>query len=159
MTKQTKGTSELALLVDRVPLRDRIGLALVAVDLAVGHLEPSHNFFLACGAFDLGRRWYDDEYFDPARFDHALAHAYQKELARSEMEAESAAEESAWLVLKAALLYIALQADRTLGRCPSPLAWKVDESILDEVDKGLRALSPALANVIVFGAQCLKRDS
>jgi hypothetical protein len=72
MTKQFKGTSRLAQLADELPVRSRIGLALLAADLALNQLRSSHDFPTAQAAFELTRRWYDGDRFPPDLFEDAL---------------------------------------------------------------------------------------
>jgi hypothetical protein len=61
MKKSRNGTSPLALLTDRLPVRGRIGTVLMVADLAMRQLERSSDIRVARAAFDLCRRWYDGE--------------------------------------------------------------------------------------------------
>jgi hypothetical protein len=157
MTKQIKGTSQLARLADDMPVRSRIGLALVAADLALSRLRPSHDFPIAQAAFDLPRRWYDGDRFSPDRFEDAICHDSARGLLLCALATQSEQEIAAWSVLASTLFYTAFHAYQATGEFPSPGVSEVEEDELDEVDKQLRLISPALINVVIKAAGVIRQ--
>ncbi len=65
MTGDIEGSSELAHLAQQLPARGRIGLAVVMACLALNRLRGLPDYSLARHAFELTRRWFDGERFDP----------------------------------------------------------------------------------------------
>jgi hypothetical protein len=158
MTKPRKGTSQLARLADDLPIRLRIGLALVATDLVLSRLRSSDNFPFAEAAFELLRRWYDGDRFPPDRFEDAICDEHDKGLISALWAAQSESEEAAWRVVGSAVLYTAFHAYQDVGEIPSPGVSEVDETELDELDKQLQSISPALINAIIDAADVLRRQ-
>ena len=142
MIKQLRGTSELALMVEHLPVRGRIGLVVMAAELALPRLKPLPNFPVAKEAFELARRSFDGEPVDPDSFEDAIYSEHGEGVGVCAIHAKSQPEISAWLVLESALLYIAFHTYRALGQVPTPLVSEVDEPVLDELDKDLRVISP-----------------
>jgi hypothetical protein len=158
MTQKSRGTSQFALLADSLPVRARIGLTLVAADVALDRLKSSPHFPIARAAFDLARRWYDGQRFDPELFEDAVAPESGRGVALCAVEAKSEDEEAAWGAVDCAALYTACHAFRALGKLPSPLVSEVDEDVLDELDKSLHLVSPDLIITVLKAAEYLKRD-
>jgi hypothetical protein len=158
MTKPRQGTSQLARLADDLPVRSRIGLALVAADLVLSRLRSSDNFPFAEAAFELLRRWYDGDRFPPDRFEDAICDERDKGLVSALWAAQSESEEAAWRVVGSAVLYTAFHAYQDVGEVPSPGVSEVDETELDELDKQLRLISPALINALINAADVLRQQ-
>jgi Immunity protein Imm6 len=142
MKPSRKGASPLALITDSLPVRGRIGVVLMMADLAVERLEGSPDFPAARAAFDLDRRWYDGERFDPDRFEEAHWDEEGRGVSPAAMDARSQSELAAWSVLGSANLYIAFQAYREIGSLPSPVVSEVEEDELDEIYRHMRTISP-----------------
>src|SRR2546430_16095785 len=106
MIKQLKGTSELALMAEHLPVRGRIGLAVMAAELALPQLKPLPNFPVAQKAFELARRSFDGEPVDPDSFEDAIHSEDDEGVSICAMHAKVQPEISAWLALQGALLYI-----------------------------------------------------
>jgi Immunity protein Imm6 len=157
MTKQFKGTSRLAQLADELPVRSRIGLALVAADLALNQLRSSHDFPTAQAAFELIRRWYDGDRFPPDRFENAICDEYDRGLALCVLGAPLERDQAAWSVLASALLYTAFHAYQAVGEFPSAVVLEVEEDELDELDKQLREISPTLISVVTKAADVIRQ--
>ena len=158
MTKVFKGTSPLAVLADRLPVPARIGLAVVAVHLALDHLKDSPNFPFALAAFELARSWYEGKRFDPRQLEDSIASEDDEGAAYCIAEATSEEERSAWNALVSAILYVAFQAYRTLGQYPGALLSEVSDDALDEVDKPLRKILPGFMTIMRKAAEYLKQE-
>jgi hypothetical protein len=158
MIKRFIGVSPLAALAERLPPRARTGIALLAAELALPRLKSSPDFPIARKAFELARRWYDGERFNPDQFEDVLVHEYDRDLYKSAIQARSALEDSAWLAIQSALAYIALYAYRELGEFPTPLVSEADDNILDELDRAARALSPAFMQTAFRASEILKQQ-
>jgi hypothetical protein len=157
MTKQFKGTSQLALVAEDLPVRSRIGLTLVAADLALNRLRSSHNFPIAQAAFELPRQWYDGDRFPPDLFEDALWNEHDRGLCLCEIAAKSEREKAAWCVVGSAILYTAFHAYQAIGGFPSAVVSEVEENELDELDRELRLISPALINVVIKAADVIRQ--
>jgi Immunity protein Imm6 len=157
MNKTLEGTSELALLASSLPTQARIGLVLMAADLALEQLKSSDSCSVARTAFELIRRWHDGERFRPDQFEEAMHDERDQGLDLCAQNAESEQALSALLVLASAVLYTAFHAYRAVGECPSPLVSEVDEDELDELEKQLRALGPAAINAVMSAGKFLQR--
>jgi immunity protein Imm6 of predicted polymorphic toxin system len=157
MTKEFKGTSPLALRAKSLPVRARVGLTLVAAESALDHLKSSHNLPIARAAFEIVRRWYDGERFDPDHFADAIHGECNEGIDICAQEAQSEPDIFSWLVLESALLYTAFHAYRAAGEYPSPRFFDVDEHLLDELDRELRAISPGLVDKVARAAEYLKQ--
>ena len=142
MSRSHKGTGPLAQIVDSLPVRARIGVVLMVADLALTWLESSLDLPEAAAAFDLCRRWYDGERFDPARFEEAYADEDGGGLTGGAMNAQSQSELAAWCVLASAIMYIAFQASREIGSFSTPIVSEVQEDELDEMYRHMQAISP-----------------
>jgi hypothetical protein len=158
MTRQFKGSSPLALLADSLPVRARIGLALVAADMALDRLKSSHDLPFARRTFELARGWYDGKRFDLYQFEDAIAHEYDRDLTICAIEAKSKEEKSAWLALECAVLYIAFHAYQAAGEHPSPMVSEVDETVLDDLDKWLRKILPTFMSTETKAAGHLEQQ-
>ena len=96
--------SPLARITDSLAARGRIGVVLMVADLALAQLADSADLPVARAAFDLCRRWYDGERFDPDRFGEAYADEDGGGLAGGAMNARSQSELTAWNVLASAVI-------------------------------------------------------
>jgi len=150
-----KGESPLARLADPLPARARIGLAVVAADLALAHLRDSPDLSVAHTVFELARRWFDGARFDADRFADALDPESGRATEICAVEAKTQEERSAWLALDSAVAYVAFHAYRELGQIPAPGFSEVDETILDELDKAMRAISPGFMKTMKKAAEYL----
>jgi len=99
-----RGTSPLALIIDGLPVRSRIGIVLMMAHLALERLENSPDFAFARAAFELCRQWYDGERFDPDRFEEAYADENGGGVLRGAINARSPLELAAWGVLAGAIM-------------------------------------------------------
>jgi Immunity protein Imm6 len=142
MNTPHKGESPLALIADGLPARGRIGVVLMMADLALSRLHGSPDFPFARSAFDLCRRWYDGERFDPDRFEEAYADEDGGGLAGGAMNARSQSELTAWNVLASAIMYIAFQARRELGRYPAPMLSEMESDELNQMYRHMQTISP-----------------
>jgi len=156
MSESDNATSPLAQLANSLPVRGRIGVVLIVADLALTRLQGAPDFPVARSAFDLCRRWYDGERFDPNRFDEAYYDEHDRGLSRSAMKARSQSELAAWSVLASAMMYIALQAYREIGRIPSSMVGNLgDEGELDEMYRHMQAISPTFIEAARRAAKIL----
>ena len=156
MERERKGTSALAALADSLPVRARVGLALIAADIALGFLGKSRNLPGAVSAFDLARRWFDGKAVLPDQIQDAL-YDEPSGLAFILMHVHEKQEESALLTLASALLYTAYHAFRRTGGAPNGSVNEVDERELDEIDESLRTIAPTAMDRLRMAAQYLKR--
>lgn len=157
MIRQFKGTSPLALLADGLPVRTRIGLAVIAAELALDRLRSSADLPIGEAGFDLARRWFDGQRFNPDAFADVID---PEEPSRGtpdcEREAKSEDERSAWAALDIALAYTAFHAYGELGQWPMPSVADVDERALDDIDQFLRLVSPDFMKTMQKAANYLK---
>jgi hypothetical protein len=158
VSDQIKGRSELALMAEHLPVRGRIGLAVMAADLALHHLEPLRSFPLAQKAFELARCSFDGGPVDPDRFEEAIHNERDEGIAICAQHAKSEPEISAWLALGSALLYVAFHAYRALGQFPTPLVYDVEEDELDALDGYLKAISPGSFGTLGKAVRILERN-
>jgi hypothetical protein len=89
MNDPFKGESPLARLADPLPVRTRIGIAVVAADLAVTHLRESTDLPIARACFELARRWFDGARFDPHQFADTLSPEYDRGTADRSLDAKT----------------------------------------------------------------------
>jgi hypothetical protein len=157
MSIPDKGTSPLALITEGLPVRGRIGVVLMMAALALEWLRSSPDFPVARAAFDLGRRWYEGERFDPDRFEKAYFDEYDRSVGLSAMKARSRSELAAWSVIASAILYIAFQAYREIGAPPSPMVSEVEEDELDEVYEQMQKISPVFINTAMRTAEVFRQ--
>lgn len=158
MNDPFKGESPLARLADPLPVRTRISIALIAADLALAQLRDSPDLSVARTAFELARRWFDGARFDPDQFADALDPEFDRGTADCALEAKTQEEASAWVALDDAVAYVAFHAYRELGRLPAPEFSEVDETILDELDKALRSISPEFMETMKEAAEYLEGE-
>jgi hypothetical protein len=151
MTRQIKGTGPLATLVDRLPVRARVGTTLVAAYVALALLRSSRDLPIASAAFELVRRWYDGHRFNPDRLEDALTPEGHKGVVACEIEAEFQSTKAAWLILEDALFYTAFHAYREIGANPSPAVSEVDEHLFDELEKHLHTVSRTAMKFVLEG--------
>jgi hypothetical protein len=150
-----KGTSPLAALADGLPVRARIGLALVAGDIALSFIETPRNRQVSVSALDIARRWFDGKRVDPDQIQDAL---YDEEsgLSLILMYVDEKQEEAAMIALGSVLLYTAYHAYQHAGGCPNASVCEVDESELDEIDKWLRIIAPSRMELLRTAARYLE---
>jgi hypothetical protein len=142
MTEQFKGNGILALRADRLSSRSRVGLMLIGAQLALDRLRLFQGFPIAQSAFDLARRWYDNDRISSDQIEDSLIPEYNKGVTDYEVAAQSQPELSAWLVLEDMLLYTAFHATKQAGEHPSSLIANVEENIFDDFESHMRTLSP-----------------
>jgi len=155
MSKSDNATSPLARLTESLPVRGRIGVVLIVADLALSRLQGSPEFPVARSAFDLCRRWYDGDRFDPDRFEEAHFDEDGRGVSRSAMNARSQSELAAWRVLASAMLYVAFQAYREIGSYPTPIVSGVHEDELDEMYRHMQVISPTFIEAARSAAKIL----
>ena len=150
-----KGTSPLAVLADRLPVRARIGLALVAGDIALRFIEAPLNRQVSVSALDIARRWFDGKRIDPDRIQDAL---YDEESGLSLIlqSVDNKQDKAAMMTLGSVLLYTAYHAYQHTGGTPNGSVCEVDERELDEIDKWLRVIAPAAMDILRMAAQHLE---
>jgi hypothetical protein len=134
--------SPLARITNSLAVRGRIGVVLMVADLALSRLHGSPDFPFARSAFDLCRRWYDGDRFDPDRFEEAYAREDGGGVVCGAMNVRSQSELAAWSVLASAIMYIAFQAYREIGSYPTPIVSEVRENELDEMYRHMQTISP-----------------
>jgi hypothetical protein len=145
MNTSGNATSPLARIAESLPVRGRVAVVLIVADLVVSLLRSSADFPFAQTAFDLCRRWYDGDRFDPDLFEEAYYDEDGRGVSAGAMNARSQSELTAWSALAAALMYIALQAYRETGDLPSPIVSEVEEGDeLDEMYRHMETISPSL---------------
>ena len=159
MKKSPDGTSPLALLIDGLPVRGRIGTVLMVADVAIRQLESSSDLPVARAAFDLCRRWYDGERFDPDRFEEAYGDEDGGGLAGGAMNARSHSEPAAWNILASAVMYIAFQAYRELGRRPAPMLSEMEADELNQIYRHMQTVSPLFIETARRAAKILGQGS
>jgi len=156
MRRERNGTSALAGLADSLPVRARIGLALIAADIALDSLETSRNLPEAASAFDLARRWFDGEAILPDQIQDTL-HGEYSGLSLTLVSVHEKQEQAGLLTLGSALLYTAYHAFRRTGGTPNASVNEVDERELDEIDKSLQIIAPAAMDRLRAAAQYLEK--
>lgn len=65
MTKEFKGTSQLAMLADALPVRARVSLVLFAAERALQYLQSSPDFNLARNSLNLALNWQSGDPTNP----------------------------------------------------------------------------------------------
>jgi hypothetical protein len=155
MKESRNKTSPLALLTDGLPVRGRIGTVLMVADLALAQLKSSPDLAVARVAFDLCRRWHDGERFDPDRFEEAYADEDGGGLAGGAMNARSQSELTAWNVLASAVMYIAFQAYRELGRYPASMISEMEADELNQMYRHMQTISPMFIETARTAAKIL----
>src|SRR3974390_837039 len=140
MSDKFKGSSPLAALVDSMPIRSRVGVALLAADIGLDKLKSSRGFPVARKAFELGRAWYDGERFDLKRLDRFDDELNDVSLASIKVASEN--EKSAWSALANAVAYTGLHAYRLAGEIPAPTISQIEDAIIDAVEQHVRAILP-----------------
>ena len=143
MIENSEGNSDLARLARQLPARGRIGLTAMLAYLALNRLRGLPDYPLAKHAFELTRRWFDGERFDPDRFEDTLQDEDNEGIGKFEHVAPTKEARAAWTLLGDAVAYTAFLAYQTTGQHPSPGICDVDESCLDDFDRlNSRRLAP-----------------
>src|SRR5262249_27752297 len=158
MTTDIEGSSDLANLARQLPARGRIGLAVVMACLALNRLRGLPDYSLARRAFELTRRWFDGERFDPDRFEDALEDDDNEGLDKCMYLAQSRQEQIVWVLLGNAVAYAGFHAYQAIGKTPGPNVGEIDESCLDPFDEELRRVSPHFGKIVAQAAEYLKAD-
>jgi len=158
MTPDIEGTSDLARLAQQLPARGRVGLAVIMACLALNLLRGLPDYSLARHAFELTRRWFDGERFDPDRFDGTLRDHDNEGIDKCMHLAQSPHEQAAWILLGNAVAYTGFHAYQAIGKHPGPTVGEIDESCLDPFDKELRDVSPHFMRIVAQATECLKED-
>lgn len=151
------GTSRLAVLADTLPSRVRIGLAVLAGELAVGELKSSPNALIGRAALSLARRWYNGEPIEPDQIEQALENERGDGVVVCEQLARLEHERTAWLALTTVLCCVA-EAYREAGQIPGPAVCEVRGDEFDYLSEQLRALSPRFLEILIRAATNLKRE-
>lgn len=158
MTQEFKGTSELAMLTDALPVHARVSLVLFVAERALQYLHSSPDFGLARDALALVSDWHHGKPIDLDGLEcqledeeTSLSFAALRGKERSEGELR------AWCVLGNAIDYVAYRAFRAANRTPWSSLSEIDESVLDHLDKDLRALEPSSMALMARAAAYLKQ--
>ena len=159
MTGEFNSKSQLAMLADALPVRARICLALFAADVAFRHLQTSPDFRLARDALIPVLNWHEGEPVDLDRLESMLD-AEQTSLSFAVLRGKERSEREfrAWCVLGNAVDYVAYHAFQAANRTPWSSLSEIDESVLDSLDRDLRALEPSLMTLIARAAAYLEQD-
>jgi hypothetical protein len=155
MKNERKGTSALAALADGLPVRARVGLALIAADIAMSFLETSRHLSEAASAFDVARRWFDGEAVSTDQIQDTL-YGEDSGLSLTLVYVDEKQEEAALLTLASALLYTAHHAYLRAGGTFNASVNEVDERELDEIDRSLWIIAPTAASRLQTAAQYLR---
>jgi hypothetical protein len=158
MTREFKGTSQFAVMVEDLPLSARISLALLAADLALPHLQRSPDIHLAREALNSALNWHQGKPVDLARWEDVLeAEETSLAFASGRAEARSKEEYLAWVLLGNAIDYVAYRAFVAENRIPQTSLDNIDDRQLDTVDRDLRALDPSAMTLMTRAAAYLKQ--
>lgn len=65
MIEESRGSSQLAIMADTLPVRARVCLALLAASIALDHLRTSAEFSFARDALTLGQMWQEGKPVSP----------------------------------------------------------------------------------------------
>jgi hypothetical protein len=157
MTRERKGTSQLALMAEDLPLPARICLALFAALIGLHHLQQSPEIRLARQALRDALNWHQGNAVDLSRWEDLLeaeesATMFASQRARKRSEQEF----RAWQVLGNSIDYVAYRAFRAENRRPRTALVDLDDTILDHVDKYLQALDPSSMALIARATAYLK---
>ena len=158
MTTEYKGTSELALLADGLPVRARVGFTLLAADIALQHLQRSPDFHLARKTLTFALNWQKGARVDLDKWEGMLDDE-ETGLAWAEVRAQARSKEEslAWCVLTDAIYYAAYHAFRAANRPLSGMFDNLDEDVLDSLDRDLRALAPSSIMLMPRAAAYLRQ--
>lgn len=94
-----------------------------------------------------------------ARLANARDPEFDRGTAHCALEAKTQEEASAWVALDDVVAYVAFHAYRELGRLPVPEFSEVDETILDELDEAMRAISSGFMEVLKTAAHYLRSET
>ncbi len=72
MTMEYKGTSELAILADDLPVRARVCLTLLTADVALQFLRKSPDFHLARDTLTFALKWQKGDHVDLNKWEDML---------------------------------------------------------------------------------------
>jgi hypothetical protein len=65
MIEESRGSSQLAIMADTLPVRARVCLALLAASIALDHLRTSAEFSFARDALTLAQMWQEGKPVSP----------------------------------------------------------------------------------------------
>jgi hypothetical protein len=158
MTKEFKGTSQLAMLADALPVRARVSLVLFAAERALQYLQSSPDFNLARDALALVSNWHQGKPVDLDELEARLE-AEETSLSFAALRGKERSEEElrAWCVLANAIDYVAYRAFRAENRTPWSSLSEIDETVLDALDNDLRALQLSSMALMTRAAVYLKQ--
>jgi len=158
MTIEYKGSSELALLVDGLPVRARVCLTLLAADIALQHLQGSPDFHLARDSLTFALNWQKGEHVNLDKWvgmldDEKTGLAWAQVRAKARSKEESLA----WCVVSFPIDYAAYHAHRAAKRCMPSSLCEIDEDLLDYLDRDLRTLAPSSMALMIRAAAYLNQ--
>jgi hypothetical protein len=158
MTKEAKGTSDLALLADDLPVRARVCLTLLAADVAMQRLQRSPDFHLARDTLTFALDWQKSGRVDLDKWVDMLDSEQTGILwAGADAQDRSKEEGLAWRVLSYPIYYAAYHAILAANRKPPSSFCNVDESVLDYLDNDLRVLAPSSMALMTKATAYLKK--
>lgn len=129
----------------------------MVADLALAWLESSPDLPVAAATVDLCRRWYDGERFDLDRFEKAYADEDGGGLAGGAMmRAPSRSLPPG--TSSQAIMYIAFQAYREIGRYPAPMLSEMEADELNEMYRHMQTASPMFIETARGRQNCWGRD-
>src|SRR4051794_32026793 len=160
MHQKPAGTTPFAKLAYALPPRQRVGLALVAGDLALATLKQLPKYQMGRDAFELARRWYDGEPVDLSRFEQAIHDESDHGLDINAQEAKSEREKVAWMALDTAVACAGHYGYEAIGEMATPIIYEMtEEGILDSLDDLLRRLFSSMPNTMIEAAAYLREHS
>jgi hypothetical protein len=153
-----KGTSELAVLADGLPVRARVCFTLLAADIALQHLQQSPDFHLARKTLTFALNWQKGAGVDLNKWEDMLDDE-KTGIAWAEVRAQARSKEEslAWRVLTYSIYYTAYHAFRAANRPLSGMFDNLDEDVLDDLDGDVRRLAPS-SMVLMPRAAAYLRD-
>jgi len=155
---EPKGTSQLAMLADMLPVRARACLALLAGDLGLQHLQGSPEFELARDTMTLALKWQKGEPVDLEVLDDMLEGEDPSiSSAAANGQTRSKKEALAWCVFGNALSYVIYRAYRLANAPLRGHLNQADEPIFDHLDRDLRELVPSSMALMSRAAAYLKQ--
>lgn len=158
MIEESRGSSQLAIMADTLPVRARVCLALLAASIALNHLRTSPEFSLAHDTLTLALMWQEGKPVTPDELGEALE-AEESGVAFAILRAKERSEQEflAWCVFGNAIYYCAYHAFGAVGCQGWGSIGEVTEMTLDDLDKDLRALEPSSTALMARAGAYLKQ--